>query len=111
MTLPTLPDPKEAEALARHTLTLLCDQLQENLMAGATEVSLRHQAQILEYAFAFFLREGLHAKWDAKGSLNLALKTQRQCVDTLRAETARRYMESFMPTLKTYPLPPKAPNE
>ena len=110
MTLPTLPDPKQAEALARHTLTLLCDQLQENLMAGATEVSLRHQAQILEYAFAFFLRRGINPQtWEANKALNLALKTQRQCVDTLRAETARRYMEAFMPTLKTYPLPPKAP--
>ncbi|MCE7887881.1 MAG: hypothetical protein DYH13_10325 [Alphaproteobacteria bacterium PRO2] len=110
MTLPTLPDPKQAEAEARHTLTQLSDELRELTMTE--DISLARQAQLLEYAFAFLLREGLHAKWDANGTLRLALQSQRQCVDTLRAETSRRYMESFMsgkPNITTIPLPGKTP--
>lgn len=116
MNLPTLPDPKEAEQQAHHALTLLCDQMHANIMAGATEISLHRQAQLLEYAFAFFLRRGLNpATWDTNKLISLALKSQSQCVETLRTETAMRYMEALTPAsgLKIYPhpLPEKAPNE
>lgn len=98
MTTPTETKPHE-------TIRALCAQLSNSLHYGGVgdDAMLSEQAQILNALFHATLAERLDITTrrdefaDARnmGWLALALKIQKQCVDTVRTQQATRYMASL----------------
>ena len=98
MTTPTEIKPHD-------TIRALCAQLSDALHYGGVgdDAMLEQQAQILNALFHATLAERLdittrrdeYADARNMGWLALALKIQKQCVDTIRTQQATRYMDSL----------------
>jgi hypothetical protein len=94
----------------QHAIKKLCDELRVILASGGIRATLPRQAQILEGMFTLVLRNYMEQKpgWKADDKeLSLALDIQRQCLDTLKTDTAIDYMHAIIANLPRNP-PPKS---
>lgn len=86
------------------TLALLCDCLEDALnTALCGEDALQRQAHILDQVFHTLLHDTLagaragHPLSAREETLNLALRIQKQCVETHRTARAMDYMSAITP--------------
>lgn len=88
---------------AHDDIKALCAYLTGNISyAPCDETALSEQIQVLNAMFHATLAEqlnlapGRYELDDAKGWLEIALKVQKQCMDTVRTQKSVKYMDSLI---------------
>lgn len=105
-------DEKDRAEIAR-----LCADLEHLLINPSPEPDrLQRQAHLLDCYLYTVMRHNLHKDKQngclSETGIDLVLRIQKQCVDTMKAESAINYMRVLAPAPIHYmpPLPPPPPN-